>query len=293
MYNDNKYTKISIDIKNKWSKEIIEQMLNRGMQLGLEFETRYNNLNLPIVEFILSTGEDKGNTIYAYTQETGFEIRLFNSKKDGFSLTLSRFANFFKTTADAGECNELAFDTAKYLEILLYLCEELVIEDITVQADSEIISQRLGFPVQNTFAACTGSTYVCKSPYYYISKIINNIMSSGGTIFKNNQYEHIENIEVFCKELTDKIISDETEGIDIYFSFQNQNTKLRVWPVNLVITPLDNIKKKITFDAQGADVGFYTTLLLHICKGIYISDFASFFNRFDNAVMLWYAAENP
>jgi hypothetical protein len=287
IYIKRRKTKIWVDIKNSF-KNNVKNFIQKGIDLGMEYDipTRYNPNELSPEEFISKLDSEKGELIGVYFQETYFNLFVYHNKEGNFSFNFSGFGDFLKTYADGEYVNELVFDTAHYIEIILYMCQDLLITDIFMDEDPDNAGRLLPSPTRNSLAITIGDTYFLFSPYHFIEKVLNNIKSPETVLFENEDLKliPIDKVNMFYNQIAYALTIN--KEVIVYFSYHEYKVELKILPSSdMVLMPLAPFKIKETEDATGIDVGFYTHLLMSLCKGISIREFETYFNREEDAYL--------
>jgi hypothetical protein len=286
MYVKRRKTKIWVDIKNSF-KNNIKNFIQKGMALGMEYDIpeHYNPDALCPEEFMAKLTSDEGELIGAYFQETYFTLFVYHKREGNFSFNFSGFGDFLKTNADGEYVNELVFDTAHYIEIILYMCQDLLITDIFMDEDPDNAGRLLPSPTRNSLAIAIGGTYFLFSPYRYIEKLLNNIKLPETVLFENEDLKliPIDKVNMFYNQIA--YVLTINNQVIVYFSHHGYKVELKILPSDIVLMPLAPFKIKETEDATGIDVGFYTHLLMSLCKGISIREFETYFNREEDAYL--------
>jgi len=285
--------KIKVTIENDFKKNIL-RILN---QPEMTYLPSMSNEDSTFSENGLITGipspSEKGHSFYAsYNNRTYFDVFTYESKNNSnnFSLFFSRLLQSpFRVHADYDTVNDWAFDTEKYLRLIFQMCKDVLITDITVMEDEDMYynSPNLIERIPNTLALTVGNTYLLTSAYYYIAKLLNNVLDEEEhTIFYTDQktlaklivsFDYEDPRDDFYGKLAKGL--DDKKRVSVFLSHHGYFMTLFIGTYNLLLVPEQPFKMKKTEDAEGIDIPFYTDLLLQMCRGIAIGDFETYFNR--------------
>ncbi len=296
-----KHPEIQIYLKDNFEKNILKILNYPGISYSYYFSKR--NATISDIGKISDLDyKAENHSFSANFKELSF-FDVFTSKdkhiENDFVIFFSRlFQSPFKVVADYWVPNDFVFDTERYLQLIFGMCKDVLISDIIVMSNEEIYyeSQTFQNPTPNSLVAIIGKTYKLTSGYYYVSKLLNNLLDEDAHTLIYKDSKGLEPLEP-CFDYTDdarlefydKLGTelDKKEEITVLIKHYGYLVTVIVQSEKILMVPYLPHKTKKTEGAEGVDIQFYTELLTKMCRGIAICDFETYFNRPDSAYVPW------
>jgi hypothetical protein len=290
-FNGNKYTAIKVKFQTKSPIEAIVGIIKNGANLNFEYVLS-TSIKESVLEYLSTIPSNEWRSLRVFVNDTGFELNFYVTN-DHLSMTLNYFGDFFTIRADYDECDEPVFDTIKYLDFILFLSKNLIIKKLKVVENTDVehdpeFTSYMKESVQNTISAFIGSTYYLKSPYQYLICLVNNIIENDGQIKNDCHYTDANDL---AKYLAAQLIENTENGILLPFIMKDQLFELTIYPENLTLKPIGDLKKQTLDNKAYVDIAFYTHIFMHLCKDLGIRDMETYFDRRQHALPRKYRKE--
>ncbi|CAM6000307.1 unnamed protein product [Sphagnum balticum] len=223
--------------------------------------------------------EDFIESLLAHKQAAE-SLSFYRSDKDELSIFMKRFGNYFDLDVDALDGRTI-LDIARYITIMLDVCEDLVIKNIAydIDRDNDVFfihsstGQALSVALGSPLGSPSNKTY-----HDYIKAIMKNMQNSTAITPRDMQGNAIS-AEIFYKGLMrEGAAGQELKDYEWRCSWHGYEVMVRLTPYDiLTIQPTGTMKMKDADGVPAVDVGFYSRFMLEICKGIGILELKTYF----------------